>query len=96
MFEYKESKKITDQIDGELIKRDENSHKYATDNFIEILDKVSEQEDDINVTSVGENLLYHSIHFLKARGWSEEQLLESVKTHYHLYDGEPEALEEKS
>ena len=88
-FEYNDSKKITDKIEEELVKIEENSHKYATNNFIDILDKVAEQEEDLNITSVGENMFYHSIHFLKARGWTEEQCLESIKKHFHLYDEKP-------
>ena len=94
-FEYKDSKIITDKIEEELVKVEKNSYKYASDNFIEILDKVAEQEEDLNVTSVGENMFYHGIHFLKARGWTEEQFLETIKNHYHLYDGELEAKEVK-
>ena len=94
-FEYKDSKIITDKIEEELVKVEENSYKYASDNFIEVLDKVAEQEEDLNVTSVGENMFYHGIHFLKARGWTEEQLLDAIKNHYHLYDGELEAKEVK-
>ena len=94
-FEYKNSKIITDKIEEELVKVEKNSYKYASDNFIEILDKVAEQEEDLNVTSVGENIFYHGIHFLKARGWTEEQFLDAIKNHYHLYDGELEAKEVK-
>ena len=94
-FEYKDSKIITDKIEEELVKVEENSYKFASDNFIEVLGKVAEQEEDLNVTSVGENIFYHSIHFLKARGWTEEQFLDAIKNHYHLYDGELEAKEVK-
>ena len=94
-FEYKDSKIITDKIEEELVKIEENSYKYASDNFIEVLDKVAKQEEDLNVTSVGENMFYHGIHFLKARGWTEEQFLDAIKNHYHLYDGELEAKEVK-
>ena len=94
-FEYKDSKIITDKIEEELVKVEENSYKYASGNFIEVLDKVAEQEEDLNVTSVGENMFYHGIHFLKARGWTEEQFLDAIKNHYHLYDGELEAKEDK-
>ena len=94
-FEYKDSKIITDKIEEELVKVEKNSYKYASDNFIEVLDKVAEQEEDLNVTSVGENMFYHGIHFLKARGWTEEQFLETIKNHYHLYDDELEAKEVK-
>jgi len=94
-FEYKDSKIITDKIEEELVKIEENSYKYASENFIEVLDKVAEQKEDLNVTSVGENMFYHGIHFLKARGWTEEQFLDAIKNHYHLYDGELEAKEVK-
>ena len=56
---------------------------------------MAEQEEDLNVTSVGENMFYHGIHFLKARGWTEEQFSDAIKNHYHLYDGELEAKEVK-
>ena len=94
-FEYKDSKIITDKIEEELVKVEKNSYKYASDNFIEVLDKVAEQEENLNVTSVGENMFYHGIHFLKARGWTEEKFLDAIKNHYHLYDGELEAKEVK-
>ena len=85
-FEYKDSYEITDKIEEELVEIEENSHKYASDNFIEVLKKVADQKEVLNVTSVGENIFYHGIHFLKGRGWSEEQLLDAIKNHYHLYD----------
>ena len=90
-FEYKDSYTITDKIEEELVKVEENSYQYASDNFIEILNKVAEQKEDLNITSVGENMFYHGIHFLKGRGWSEEQLVDAIKSHYHLYDVEPES-----
>ena len=85
-FEYKDSYEITDEIEEGLVEIEENSHKYASDNFVEILKKVTDQKEALNVTSVGENIFYHGIHFLKGRGWSEEQLLDAIKSHYHLYD----------
>ena len=89
-FEYKDSYNITEKIEEELIQVEENSHKYASESFMDILNKVAEQKDPMNITSVGENIFYHSIHFLKGRGWTEESLLDAVKSHYHLYDVEKE------
>ena len=92
-FEYKDSYTITDKIEEEIVQVEENSHKYASDNFIEVLNKVADQKEALNITSVGENMFYHGIHFLKGRGWSEEQLVDAIKSHYHLYDVEPEPEE---
>ena len=44
---------------------------------------------------MGENIFYHSIHFLKGRGWTEESLLDAVRNHYHLYDVVSESEESK-
>ena len=92
-YDFKDSYDITDKIEEELIQIEENSHKYATENFMEILDKVKDQKEPMNVSSVGENLFYYGIHFLKGRGWTEESLLEAVRSHYSLYDTEPEEAE---
>ena len=92
-FEYKDSYDITEQIEEELVQVEENSHKYASESFMDILNKVADQKDPLNITSVGENIFYHSIHFLKGRGWTEESLMDAIKNHYHLYDVESE-LEE--
>ena len=89
-FEYKESYEITDKIEEELIQVEENSHKYASEGFLDILGKVKNQKDPMNISSVGENIFYHSIHFLKGRGWTEESLVEAVRDHFRLYDIEPE------
>tara|TARA_B100001029_G_C15048427_1_gene448870 strand:+ start:1069 stop:1407 length:339 start_codon:yes stop_codon:yes gene_type:complete len=94
-FEYKDSYEITDKIEEDLIEIEENSHKYASDSFMDILDKVKDQKNPLNITSVGENIFYHCIHFLKGRGWTEESLLDSIRGHYHLYDKEPEPEESK-
>ena len=94
-FEYKDSYDITDKIEEELLQVEENSHKYASESFMDILNKTTDQKEPLNITSVGENMFYHGIHFLKARGWTEEQFLEAIKNHYHLYDGELEAKEVK-
>ena len=45
-----------------------------------------DQKEPLNVSSVGENIFYHGIHFLRGRGWTEESLLEAVRNHYHMYD----------
>ena len=97
-FEYEDSYTITDKIEEDLLQVEENSHKYATDKFMEVLNKVADQKETLNITSVGENMFYHSIHFLKGRGWSEDSLVEAIKNHYHLYDieSEPEESENKS
>ena len=97
-FEYEDSYTITDKIEEDLLQVEENSHKYASDNFMEVLNKVPDQKETLNITSVGENMYYHGIHFLKGRGWSEEQLVDAIKSHYHLYDvdPEPEEIEDKS
>ena len=94
-FEYKESYEITDKIEEELVHVEEKSHKYASESFMDILNKVKDQKEPLNVTSVGENIFYHCIHFLKGRGWTEESLLEVVRSHYSLYDTgtEPEEAE---
>ena len=92
-FEYKDSYDITEKIEEELVQVEENSHKYASESFMDILNKVADQKDPLNITSVGENIFYHSIHFLKGRGWTEESLMDAIKNHYHLYDVESE-LEE--
>ena len=92
-FEYKDSYTITDKIEEDLVQVEENSHKYASANFLDILNKVADQKEALNITSVGENMFYHGIHFLKGRGWSEEQLVDAIKSHYHLYDVEPEPEE---
>ena len=94
-FEYKDSYEITDKIEEDLIEIEENSHKYASDSFMDILDKVKDQKNPLNITSVGENIFYHCIHFLKGRGWTEESLLDSIRGHYHLYDKEPDPEESK-
>ena len=93
-FEYKDSYTVTDQIEEELLKVEENSHKYASDSFMEVLNKVSEQKEPLNITSVGENIFYHGIHFLKGRGWTEESLVDAVRNHYNLYNTEPEPEDE--
>ena len=92
-FEYKGSYDITEKIEADLVQVEENSHKYASESFMDILNKVADQKDPLNITSVGENIFYHSIHFLKGRGWTEESLMDAIKNHYHLYDVESE-LEE--
>ena len=61
-----------------------------------IIQKINkDQKNPLNITSVGENIFYHCIHFLKGRGWTEESLLDSIRGHYHLYDKEPEPEESK-
>ena len=92
-FEYKDSYDITEKIEEELVQVEENSHKYASESFMDVLNKVADQKDPLNITSVGENIFYHSIHFLKGRGWTQESLLDAVRDHYHLYDVEPESEE---
>ena len=92
-FEFKDSYDITEKIEDELVQVEENSHKYASESFMDILNKVADKKDPLNITSVGENIFYHSIHFLRGRGWTEESLLDSVRNHYHLYDVEPEPAE---
>ena len=92
-FEYKDSYDITEKIEEELVQVEENSHKYASESFMDVLNKTADQKDPVNITSVGENIFYHSIHFLKGRGWTEESLVDAIKNHYHLYDVESE-LEE--
>ena len=54
-FDYKDSYDITDKIEEELVQVEENSHKYASDSFIDIINKVNDQEEPLNVSSVGEN-----------------------------------------
>ena len=90
-FEYKDSYEITDKIEEELIQVEKNSHKYASEGFMDILSKVKDQKEPLNISSVGENMFYHSIHFLKGRGWTQKSLLDAVRDHYHLYDVEPES-----
>ena len=92
-FEYKDSYNITEKIEEELVQVEEKSHKYASESFMNVLDKAADQKDPMNITSVGENIFYHSIHFLKGRGWTEESLVDSIKNHYHLYDVESEPEE---
>ena len=94
-FEYKDSYEITDKIEEELVHVEENSHKYASESFMDILNKVADQKDPLNITSVGENMFYHGIHFLKGRGWTEESLVNAVREHYNLYNQEPESEETK-
>ena len=89
-FDYKDSYEITDKIEEELVQVEENSHKYASDSFMDIINKVTDQKEPLNVSSVGENIFYHGIHFLRGRGWTEESLLEAVRNHYHMYDIEVE------
>ena len=36
-FEYKDSKIITDKIEEELVKVEDSSYKYASDNFINFI-----------------------------------------------------------
>ena len=95
-FEYKDSYNITEKIEEELVQVEENSHKYASEGFMDVLNKTADQKDPVNITSVGENIFYHSIHFLKGRGWTEESLMDAIKNHYHLYDVEPEPEETES
>ena len=90
-FDYKDSYEMTDKIEEELVQVEENSHKYASDSFMDIINKVKDQKEPLNVSSVGENIFYHGIHFLRGRGWTEESLLEAVRNHYHMYDIEVEA-----
>ena len=92
-FDYQDSYEMTDKIEEELVQIEENSHKYASDNFISILDKVKSEKEPLNISSVGENVFYHSIHFLKGRGWTEESLLEAVRNHYHMYDAKEDEAE---
>ena len=92
-FEYKDSYNITEKIEEELIQVETNSHQYASESFMDVLNKAADQKDPMNITSVGENIFYHSIHFLKGRGWTEESLVDAIKNHYHLYDVEPEPEE---
>ena len=89
-FDYKDSYEMTDKIEEELVQVEENSHKYASDSFMDIINKVKDQKEPLNVSSVGENIFYHGIHFLRGRGWTEESLLEAVRNHYHMYDIEVE------
>ena len=95
-FEYKDSYDITEKIEEELVQVEENSHKYASASFMAVLNKVTDQKDPLNITSVGENIFYHSIHFLKGRGWTEESLVDAIKNHYHLYDVDPQPEETES
>lgn len=93
-FDYKESYNVTDKIEEELVKIEENSHKYASEKFMEMLDKVKNEKEPLNISSVGENIFYHGIHFLRGRGWTEESLLEAVRNHYNMYTAEPEESDE--
>jgi len=61
---------------------------------MDILSQVKDQKDPLNITSVGENIFYHGIHFLRGRGWTEESLLEAVRNHYNMYTAEPEESDE--
>ena len=92
-FEYKDSYEITDKIEEELVHVEEKSHKYASESFMNILNKVTDQKETLNITSVGENIFYHGIHFLKGRGWTEESLVSAVRDHFNLYNEEPEPEE---
>ena len=92
-FEYKDSYEITDKIEEELVHVEEKSHKYASESFMNILNKVTDQKETLNITSVGENIFYHGIHFLKGRGWTEESLVSAVRSHFNLYNEEPEEAE---
>jgi len=93
-FDFKDSYDMTDKIEEELIQIEENSHKYASDKFMEILNKAKAEKEPVNVSSVGENLFYHSIHFLKGRGWTEEVLMDAVRDHYYRYETKVEEEEE--
>ena len=57
-FEYKDSYNITEKIEEELVQVEENSHKYASESFMDVLNKVADQKDPLNITSVGENIFY--------------------------------------
>ena len=59
-FEYKDSYEITDKIEEEMVQIEENSHKYASESFMDTLNKVADQKDPLNITSVGENIFYHT------------------------------------
>ena len=85
--------RLIKNIEEELVQIEENSHKYASEKFMEILEKVKDEKDPLNISSVGENIFYHSIHFLRGRGWTEESLLEAVRNHYHMYIEEKEEPE---
>ena len=93
-FDYKDSYDVTDKIEDDLIQIEENSHKYASEKFMEILDKAKEEKEPVNITSVGENLFYHGIHFLKGRGWTEETLMDAVRDHFYMYETKVEEEEE--
>ena len=93
-FDYKDSYEMTDKIEEELIQIEDNSHKYASESFVEILDKVKENKEPLNISSVAENIFYHGIHFLKGRGWTEESLLSAVREHFHMYEEKAEEKEE--
>ena len=95
-YDFKDGYDITDKIEDELIQIEENSHKYATENFMDILDKVKDQKEPMNVSSVGENLFYYAIHFLKGRGWTEGSLAEALRDHYHMYDTKADASDPES
>ena len=41
-FEYKDSYDITDKIEEELVQVEENSHKYASESFMDVLNKVTD------------------------------------------------------
>ena len=53
-FDYKESYDVTDKIEEELVQIEENSHKYASEKFMEALDKVKDEKEPMNISSVGE------------------------------------------
>ncbi|MBC8310816.1 MAG: hypothetical protein H8E72_00780 [Candidatus Marinimicrobia bacterium] len=93
VFDFKENYDMTDKIEEELVQIEENSHNYATEKFVEILDKAKGQKEPVNISSIGENLFYHGIHFLKGRGWTEESILEAVRNHFHMYDPKIEEVE---
>ena len=48
-FDYKESYNVTDKIEEELVKIEENSHKYASEKFMEMLDKVKNEKEPLNI-----------------------------------------------
>ena len=43
-----------------------------------VLDKVKDEKEPMNISSVGENIFYHCVHFLKGRGWTEESIVSAT------------------
>ena len=77
-FDYQDSYEMTDKIEEELVQIEENSHKYASDNFISILEEIIENNPHIDWNWFDDGISDNTMELGKIK-WIEKKRLEIIK-----------------